>query len=113
MSFAGMSNVLDDDETAANPRARPPRLDAVGASQQATGVRRETISGYLKAAGIAGARPRAARANAKPKPAIYGGGVHRLRAAKPAIPRAEVSTDSRADARAARRVRAPASRIAS
>ena len=56
--------------------------------EQATGVRRETISGYLRAAGVAGARPRASaggcagRAERSDGKAghFVGGGVHRLRA---------------------------------
>src|SRR5207253_9585391 len=39
--------------------------------QEATGIRRETVSGYLKAAGIA-VRRRGRPSEAKPKPAISG-----------------------------------------
>src|SRR5262249_3040732 len=71
-----MSNVLD--------QTKPQQLLALGRLgwslrriEQALAVRRETISGYLKAAGIAVHR-RGRRSESKPKPAI----------------RAEVSTDS-------------------
>ena len=67
--------------------------------EQATGVRRETVSGYLRAAGIAGARPRAAEAKGRqnrplrrrcpPTPAVKSGHFA-----------AEVSTDSPAAPRA-------------
>ena len=108
-----MSNVLDD-----NKQQQVLRSGDLGWSlrriEEATGVRRETASGYLKAAGIAGARPRPAERIEPPKPAISAevstdlggktghyerGGVHRPRAAAAAGPRA--------------RARAPASRIAS
>jgi transposase len=63
-----MSNVLDDDK-----RHQIVALGRLGWSlrrvEQATGVRRETISGYLKAAGIAVRGP-ARPSEAKPKPAI-------------------------------------------
>ena len=60
--------------------------------QEATGIRRETISGYLKAAGIA-VRSRGRPSEAKPKPAISGEVSTDPGAAKPAISGA-VSTDS-------------------
>lgn len=60
--------------------------------QQTTGVRRETISGYLKAAGIP-VRGRGRPNESKPKPAISGGEVSTdLSPPKPAISE-EVSTD--------------------
>lgn len=60
--------------------------------QQTTGVRRETISGYLKAAGIP-VRGRGRPSESKPKPAISGGEVSTdLSPPKPAISE-EVSTD--------------------
>ena len=89
-----MSNVLDDDK-----QQEIRALGRVGWTlsriQEATGVRRETISGYLKAAGIP-VRGRGRPSESKPKPAIsgevatdpgvktgnFGGGVHRLGEAK-------------------------------
>src|SRR5690606_35621146 len=60
--------------------------------QQTTGVRRETISGYLKAAGIP-VRGRGRPSESKPKPATSGGEVSTdLSPPKPAISE-EVSTD--------------------
>jgi hypothetical protein len=61
--------------------------------EQATGVRRETIGGYLKAAGIAVRGP-GRPSEAKPKPAISQPEVSTdLGPSKPAIS-SEVSTDS-------------------
>jgi transposase len=61
--------------------------------QQMTGVRRETISGYLKAAGIA-VRSRGRPSESTPKPAISDGQVSTDSSlSKPAISE-EVSTDS-------------------
>ena len=60
--------------------------------QETTGVRRETISGYLKAAGIP-VRGRGRPSESKPKPAISPSEVSTDPAAKPAISE-EVSTDS-------------------
>jgi hypothetical protein len=61
--------------------------------QQTTGVRRETISGYLKAAGIP-VRGRGRPSESKPKPAISGDEVSTDPGpSKPAISR-EASTDS-------------------
>ena len=61
--------------------------------QETTGIRRETISGYLKAAGIP-VRRRGRPSEAKPKPAISSPEVSTdSGAAKPAIS-GEVSTDS-------------------
>jgi transposase len=92
-SVAGMSNVLDDD--------RQQQIRALGRLgwtlfriQEATGVRRETISGYLKAAGIP-VRGRGRPSESKPKPAISGEVSTDLGPSKPAIS-AEVSTDSEA-----------------
>jgi hypothetical protein len=59
--------------------------------EQALAVRRETISGYLKAAGIA-VHGRGRRSESKPKPAISEE-VSTDLGAKPAITREEVSTD--------------------
>src|SRR3989449_1919796 len=63
-----MSNVLDDDK-----QHEIRALGRVGWTlsriQEATGVRRETISGYLKAAGIP-VRGRGRPSESKPKPAI-------------------------------------------
>jgi transposase len=101
-----MSNVLGDDK-----QHEIVALGRLGWSlrriQQATGVRRETASGYLKAAGIV-VRGRGRPRKSKPKPAISpevstdSGGANPAisetvstdsAAAKPAA-RAEVSTDS-------------------
>jgi hypothetical protein len=60
--------------------------------QEATGIRRETISGYLKAAGIP-VRSRGRPSESKPKPAISRTVSTDSVGAKPAISR-EVSTDS-------------------
>jgi transposase len=87
-----MSNVLD--------HSKQQQLLALGRLswtlariQQATGVRRETISGYLKAAGIP-VRGRGRPSESKPKPAISGAEVSTdSHPPKPAISEA-VSTDS-------------------
>jgi transposase len=88
-----MSNVLDDDK-----QHEIRALGRVGWTlsriQQATGVRRETISGYLKAAGIA-VRGRGRPSESKPKPAISGEVSTDPGPSKPAIS-GEVSTDSKA-----------------
>ena len=72
-----MSNVLGDDK-----RHQIVALGRLGWSlrriEEATGVRRETVSGYLKAAGIA----------------VRGPGRPSEGTPKPAIPPPEVSTDS-------------------
>src|SRR5207237_7149436 len=68
--------------------------------QEATGVRRETISGYLKAAGIP-VRDRGRPSESKPKPAISGEVSTDLGPSKPVIS-AEVSTDSEAPTPATR-----------
>jgi transposase len=86
-----MSNVLDD--------AKQQQIRALGRLgwtlsriQETTGIRRETISGYLKAAGIA-VRSRGRPSESKPKPAISGEVSAEPGGAKPAIS-GEVSTDS-------------------
>src|SRR5687767_15415514 len=61
--------------------------------QETTGVRRGTISGYLKAAGIS-VRSRGRPSESKPKPAISSADMStHPDASKPAISSAEVSTD--------------------
>ena len=86
-----MSNVLDDDK-----QHEIRALGRVGWTlsriQEATGVRRETISGYLKAAGIP-VRGRGRPSESKPKPAISPEVSTDSEAPKPAT-RAEVSTES-------------------
>src|SRR4030095_3403472 len=90
-SFAPMSNVLDD-----HTQQQVVALGRLGWSlrriEETTGVRRETASGYLKAAGIPvrgrGARPRVC----PPKPPTTPG-VSTASMANPAISEA-VSTDS-------------------
>jgi transposase len=86
-----MSNVLDDD-TQQQVRALGRLGWTLSRIQEATGIRRETISGYLKAAGIA-VRSRGRPSESKPKPAISGEVSTDSGPAKPAIT-AEVSTDS-------------------
>jgi hypothetical protein len=126
-SVAGMSNVLDD--------AKQQQIRALGRLgwtlsriQEATGVRRETISGYLKAADIA-VRSRGRPSESTSKPAISPRGVHRLGRFKTGHVRCGIHrlcplktgppgwrcppTWLRSRARAARRVRARASRIES
>jgi hypothetical protein len=88
-----MSNVLGDDK-----RHQIVALGQLGWSlrriEQATGVRRETISGYLKAAGIAVGGPGRRPTEAKPKPAISPAEVSaNAGRSNPAIS-SEVSTDS-------------------
>jgi hypothetical protein len=63
-----MSNVLDD-EKQQQIRALGRLGWALPRIDEATGVRRETISGHLKAAGIA-VRSRGRPSESKPKPAI-------------------------------------------
>ena len=86
-----MSNVLGDDK-----RNQVVALGRLGWSlrriEQATGVRRETSSGYLKAAGIV-VPGRGRRSEAKSKAAISGKVSSDL-VAKPAITTTGVSTDS-------------------
>jgi hypothetical protein len=70
-----MSSVLDDEK-----QQQILALGRLGWTlrriEAAVAVRRETVSGYLKAAGIAvGGRGR--RSESKPKPAIFERGVHR------------------------------------
>jgi transposase len=88
-----MSNVLDD--TTQQQILALGRLSwTLSRIQQTTGVRRETISGYLKAAGIP-VRGRGRPSESKPKPAISGVEVSTdLGPSKPAISEA-VSADSR------------------
>jgi transposase len=87
-----MSNVLGDDK-----QHQIVALGRLGWSlrriEQATGVRRETASGYLKAAGIV-VRGRGRPSESKPKPAISREVSTDPGASKPAISD-EVSTDSR------------------
>ena len=85
-----MSNVLDNDT-----QQQILALGRLGWSlrriEQALAVRRETISGYLKAAGIA-VHGRGRRSESKPKPAISEE-VSTDLGAKPAITNEGVSTD--------------------
>jgi transposase len=85
-----MSNVLDDTK-----QQQILALGRLGWSlrriEQALAVRRETISRYLKAAGIA-VHGRGRRSESRPKPAISAE-VSTDLGAKPAIPRQAVSTD--------------------
>jgi len=87
-----MSNVLDN--TKQQQVLALGRLGwTLSRIQETTGVRRETISGYLKAAGIP-VRGRGRPSESKPKPAISGAEVSTdLDRSKPAISE-EVSTDS-------------------
>jgi transposase len=85
-----MSNVLDD--TAQQQIRALGRLGwTLLRIQEATGIRRETVSGYLKAAGIA-VRSRGRPSESKAKPAISGE-VSTDLGAKPAITGEAVSTD--------------------
>jgi hypothetical protein len=86
-----MSNALDDD--------RQQQIRALGRLgwtlsriQQATGIRRETISGYLKAAGIP-VRGRGRPSESKPKPAISREVSADFGESKPTITEREASTD--------------------
>jgi hypothetical protein len=65
-----MSNVLDD-TTQQQIRALGRLGWTLSRIQEATGIRRETVSGYLKAAGIA-VRSRGRPSESKAKPAISG-----------------------------------------
>src|SRR6267142_1793793 len=85
-----MSNVLDHD-TQQQIRALGRLGWTLSRIQEATGIRRETISGYLKAAGIA-VRSRGRPSESKAKPAISGEASTDF-GAKPAITSAGVSTD--------------------
>lgn len=87
-----MSNVLD--HTTQQQVLALGRLGwTLSRIQETTGIRRETISGYLKAAGIP-VRGRGRPSESKPKPAISGTEVSTdLDPSKPAISEA-VSTDS-------------------
>ena len=94
-----MSHVLDDD-TQQQVRALGRLGWTLVRIQAATGIRRETISGYLKAAGIA-VRGRGRPSESKPKPAITGKVSTDSGPPKPAT-RAEVSTDPGASVRPGR-----------
>jgi transposase len=94
-----MSNVLDDDKQQ-QIRALGRLGWTLSRIQEATGRRRETIRGYLKAAGIA-VRSRGRPSESKPKPAISEEVSTDSDEAKPAT-RAEVSTDSTPVARPGR-----------
>jgi transposase len=85
-----MSNVLDDQKQQ-QIRALGRLGWTLSRIQEATGIRRETISGYLRAAGI-GVRGRGRPSESKPKPAISGEVSTDSGPPKPAT-RAEVSTD--------------------
>ena len=87
-----MSNVLDN-EKQQQIRALGRLGWTLSRIQEATGIRRETISGYLKAAGIS-VRSRGRPSESKPKPAISDEVSTDSGEAKPAT-RVEVSTDSR------------------
>src|SRR4029079_5941470 len=91
MFLRRMSNVLGDDK-----RHQIVALGRLGWSlrriEQATGVRRETIGGYFKAAGIARRGPGRPR-QTNTKPAISETVSTDLGPSKPAIS-SEVSTDS-------------------
>ena len=89
-SLAGMSNVLDD-EKQQQIRALGRLGWTLSRIQEATGIRRETISGYLKAAGIT-VRSRGRPSESKPKPAISEEVSTDSGGTKPAT-RVEVSTD--------------------
>jgi hypothetical protein len=86
-----MSNVLDD-EKQQQIRALGRLGWTLSRIQEATGIRRETVSGYLKAAGIA-VRSRGRPSESKPKPAISPEVSTDSRASNPAIS-GRVSTDS-------------------
>src|SRR5947208_130344 len=88
-----MSNVLDD-EKQQQIRALGRLGWTLSRIEEATGIRRETISGYLKAVGIP-VRGRGRPSESKPKPAISEEVSTDSEAPKPAT-RAEVSTDSAA-----------------
>ena len=100
-----MSNVLDD-EKQHQIRALGRLGWTLSRIQEATGVRRETISGYLKAAGIA-VRSRGRPSESKPKPAISREVSTDSGRSKPAIS-AQVSTDSAPIPRPGRAPRASA-----
>ena len=85
-----MSNVLND-EKQQQVRALGRLGWTLSRIQEATGIRRETISGYLRAAGIA-VRGRGRPSESKPKPAVSAE-VSTDFPAKPAITAQGVSTD--------------------
>jgi len=86
-----MSNVLDDQKQQ-QIRALGRLGWTLSRIEETTGIRRETISGYLRAAGIA-VRSRGRPSESKPNPAISEEVSTDSGKAKPAT-RAEVSTDS-------------------
>jgi hypothetical protein len=86
-----MSNVLDNDKQQ-QIRALGRLGWTLSRIQEATGIRRETVSGYLKAAGIV-VRGRGRPSESKAKPAISEEQVSTDLGAKPAIRSEEVSTD--------------------
>ena len=97
-SFAGMSNVLDDDK-----QQQVLALGRLGWTLRriAAGDGRPSRDGQRLPARRRASRCAAAdgrRRRSQPKPAISGGGVHRLRAAKPAISRARCPPTRPADA---------------
>ena len=94
-----MSNVLND-EKQQQVRALGRLGWTLSRIQEATGIRRETISGYLKAAGIA-VHGRGRRSASKPKPAISEEVSTDLGPPKPATT-SVVSTDSGAPPRPGR-----------
>src|SRR4030095_5220274 len=90
-SVAGMSNVLDDDKQQ-QIRALGRLGWTLSRIQASTVIRLETISGYLKTAGIA-VRRRGRPSESKPKPAISVEVSTDAGGSKPAIA-GQVSTDS-------------------
>ena len=95
-----MSNVLDN--TKQQQVLALGRLGwTLSRIQETTGVRRETISGYLKAAGIP-VRGRGRPSESKPKPAISGAEVSTDSGPPNPATRAEVSTDPAAIPRPSR-----------
>jgi hypothetical protein len=89
-----MSNVLDE-STQQQIRALGRLGWTLSRIQQVTGIRRETITGYLRAAGIP-VRGRGRPSESAPKPAIPEAVSTDSGPAKPAISEGAVSTDSRA-----------------
>ena len=87
-----MSNVLDD-EKQQQSRALGRLGWTLSRIQEATGIRRETISGYLKAAGIA-VRSRGRPGESKSKPAIASGAVSTDSGPPTPVTTAAVATDS-------------------
>src|SRR5712691_3087102 len=91
-SLAGMSNVLDDDT-----QQRILALGRLGWTlrriEAATGVRRETVGGYLRAAGL-GVRRRGRPGEAAAKPAIPEAVSTDSGSSNPATTTTAVSTDA-------------------